>query len=157
MLQQLSKQSSSLHKAIVSGIISNMKISNMKDSSNTLEAWVDGKVIFSSRKHWLVPLVELGGFLSSYGGDVSKIELHDTKAGRAAAGMAIRLGIRKVVLDLASEYALELYRQHSVEAEAREVVPLINCATERLITPDMTPEQIFQLVTQRMQAAEAGA
>ncbi|MDY4888245.1 MAG: DUF1893 domain-containing protein [Sphaerochaetaceae bacterium] len=123
----------------------------MKDPENSLEAWIDDEAVFSSKGHWLMPLLELEKYLCEHRSiKPSDIELHDTKGGRAAAGLAIGMGIRSVVLDLVSDYALEMYSDYGVKVSFAQRVPQIACATEKLITFSMTPSEIHALVLGRI-------
>lgn len=127
------------------------RISAMKDPENSLEAWIDDEAVFSSKGHWLMPLLELEKYLCEHRSiKPSDIELHDTKGGRAAAGLAIGMGIRSVVLDLVSDYALEMYSDYGVKVSFAQRVPQIACATEKLITFSMTPSEIHALVLGRI-------
>lgn len=122
----------------------------MKDPGNSLEAHLGDEVVFSSRSHWLHPLLELEDYLASSPVDPAALVVHDTKSGRAAAGLVVRLGIRRLVVGLASDYALEFLMSHGVEVEWRKRVPRLDCATEDLITPAMGPEEIHSLVLERV-------
>lgn len=122
----------------------------MTVEGNTLELLCDGRIIFSSRAHWLHPLLELETFLSTWNGDRNSLELHDTKSGRAGAALVILLGIRNVEIGLASRYALDLYGEYGVRVRAGQTIERIDCMTEKLITPDMSPAEIRRLVLSRI-------
>lgn len=131
------------------------RIQPMMQQNNSLEAWVGDKLVFSSQKHWLEPMMELERFLIDSKTPAGSIVLHDTKAGRAAAGLAIRLGIQSVVIGTVSDYALQMYSDWGVAVSFDRHVPLLECMTERLITPSMTPDEIYCLIQKRMGASEA--
>lgn len=127
----------------------------MQDTNNSLEVYQDSKLIFSSQKHWLHPLLDLKEFLDSTQIDPSSLIVYDKIAGRAAAGIGIYLGLKNIHLEIASEYALSLYKDFNINVTYEKTVPLAICQTERLITADMSPLSIYDFIVKRVEAQKA--
>jgi len=121
----------------------------MINKENSLEVIYCGKIIFFSKGKWLYPLIELEAFLSDHNFDMNQITMEDKISGRAAAGFDIYLGIKKVNLDLVSDYAIDLYKKFNVDVHYKKRIKLIKCKTEELITEDMSPTQIHDFIINR--------
>ena len=74
-----------------------------KDTS--LCVYADENLIFSCKGKWLMPLFELETFLTTYTGSRDCLSAHDSAVGKAAAVLMIRLGIKRIHADLASDCA----------------------------------------------------
>ncbi|MGL4736519.1 MAG: DUF1893 domain-containing protein [Cellulosilyticaceae bacterium] len=83
----------------------------------------DGDVLLTSREKGITPLY---GFLESL--EVypkGKLELADKIIGRAAAFLAIKLGVRYIDTRVLSETALEVLAKYNVQVVCDEIVPYI--------------------------------
>ena len=124
------------------------------------------KVLFSSSNKWLHPLFELEEFLSSctienhnnerifdFGNGLkassSDLFLHDKIIGRAAAFMILRMGISRIEADLASQLAITLLQDHSIQLNAHETINAIDCMTENLLKNYSDIEMAYTLLAER--------
>ena len=105
--------------------------------------------IFTSDSHWLHPLFELDDFLSKNDYAASDLFLCDKIAGKAAASMIVRLGIRKCHIELISERAIPVFKKAGVECTYDTLVEQIECRTEYLITDDMSVDEAWLFLRKR--------
>ena len=106
-------------------------------------------IIFTSDSHWLHPLFELDDFLSKNAYAASELFLCDKIAGKAAACMIVRLGIRKCHIELISERAIPIFEKAGVECTYDTLVEQIECRTEYLITDDMSVDDAWLFLRKR--------
>jgi len=126
-------------------------------SSPSLELLLDGELLFSSRGKWLYPLLELGEFLAERDVDAARCLLRDKIVGRAAALLAVRLGLRTVHAGLLSRLGEDVFRGRGVRYSYGELVDRIACRTEELLRDVTDPEQAYRLIVERAAAARARA
>jgi ABC-type cobalamin/Fe3+-siderophores transport systems, ATPase components len=106
-------------------------------------------VIFTSDSRWLHPLFELDDFLSKNIYKASDLFLRDKIAGKAAACMIVRLGIRRCHIELISKRAIPVFEKAGVECTYDMVVEQIECRTEYLITDDMSVDDAWLFLRKR--------
>jgi zinc transport system ATP-binding protein len=106
-------------------------------------------IIFTSDSHWLHPLFEFNDFLSKKNIPVSDLFLHDKIAGKAAACMIVRLGIKKCHIELISERAVSVLEKAGVGYTFDKIVEHIDCRTEYLITDDMSVDDVWLFLRKR--------
>jgi len=63
--------------------------------------------VFTSDEHWLYPLFELEQYLKETPIPVDQFFLKDKIAGKAAASLIVRLGIRNCFIELLSKFSVE--------------------------------------------------
>ncbi len=107
------------------------------------------KIIFTSDAHWLYPLFEFRDFLSKNKFDVSQLFLHDKIAGKAAASMIVRLGIKKCHIELISERAIPVFVKAGITFTYSCKVEQIDCCTEELINDKMSVDEIWLFLSKR--------
>lgn len=105
--------------------------------------------IFTSDEHWLYPLFEVETFLKQSSIPVGELFLRDKIAGKAAAALIVRLGIRACHIDLLSERAIPVFEQHGVKFTFDQMVDHIQCRTEDLITDKMSMEDTYLFLRKR--------
>lgn len=106
-------------------------------------------IIFTSDAHWLHPLFELDDFLSKKKISSSELFLQDKVAGKAAACMIVRLGIRKCYIELISERAVSVFEKAGVCYTYGERVEQIDCRTEFLISDEMSIDDAWLFLRKR--------
>jgi ABC-type Mn2+/Zn2+ transport system ATPase subunit len=116
---------------------------------HSLTASKNGEVIFTHDGKWLYPLFALEKYLRVEKIDGSGIHLHDTVAGRAAASLMVRFGIRSCHIGILSEHGLAVFRAHGVKATWDSLVPKILCRTEDLLTHGMTLDSMYRMLRSR--------
>jgi hypothetical protein len=126
------------------------------ESSRTdasLELRSSGKLVFSSYRKWLHPLLELEEFLGTHELPRSTLSLRDKIVGRAAALLIVRLGIPEVYAGILSRHGLDALRLHGVRVGYDELVERIACQTEDLLADVTDPEEAHELVIARARRA----
>ncbi len=105
--------------------------------------------IFTSDKHWLYPLFEAEDFLKSAAIPGGEIFLRDKIAGKAAAALIVRLGIKNCHIGLLSERAIPVFEKNGVQYSYDQLVDHIQCRTEDLITDKMSMEDVYLFLRKR--------
>lgn len=106
-------------------------------------------IIFTSDSHWLHPLFELDDFLSKNTYPVAELFLQDKVAGKAAASMIVRLGIRTCHIELISERAIVVFEKAGVNLTYDTKVEQIDCRTEYMIADDMPVDDVWFFLRKR--------
>ena len=116
-------------------------------SSNTLQVYEGGKLIFASQKDRLLPLVE---YIENFAANHRDVIIFDKIMGRAAALLCIKASCREVYSPLGSQLAIEALEEHGVKHHLSQIVPCIRkpngedmCPMEKL-SLDKTPEEFYQ-------------
>jgi ABC-type Mn2+/Zn2+ transport system ATPase subunit len=107
------------------------------------------QIVFTSDEHWLYPLFELEQFISNSVIPVNQLFLKDKIAGKAAAALIVRLGIRNCFIELLSERAVPVLEQYGVKYAYNQMVDHIQCRTEDLITDKMSMEDTYLFLRKR--------
>jgi zinc transport system ATP-binding protein len=115
----------------------------------TLRLYQDGKVAFSSEKHWLHPLFDLETFFAQSGLDPASTCLVDRITGRAAAFLVVRLGIRDLRTLVLSRRATPVLERYGVRYQCLETVDRVPCGTEDLLADIQDPEAAWTLLQKR--------
>lgn len=107
------------------------------------------KVIFTSDQHWLHPLFELEDFLKKENLPTDDLILCDKIAGKAAACLIVRLGIRKCHIELMSERAIPVFKASGIDYSFDHIVEHIQCRTEDLISDNLTIDEAWLFLRKR--------
>lgn len=99
----------------------------------TLQVFNHDSLIFSDSGRWLTPLFALEQFLLSYEGNRDDLSAHDTAAGKAAAVLMARMGIKRAHINLISDLAISYYQAHSIEVSYDQKIEKLACRTESLL------------------------
>lgn len=105
--------------------------------------------VFTSDEHWLYPLFELEEFLHRTSFPASELFLKDKIAGKAAASLIVKLGIRRCFIELLSERAIPVFEAYGVKYDYGQLVDHIQCRTEDLITDKMSLEDAYLFLRKR--------
>lgn len=105
--------------------------------------------LFTSDEHWLYPLFEAESFLKENPVPQGELFLRDKIAGKAAASLIVRLGIRNCFIELLSERAIPVFEQYGVQYAYSQLVEHIQCRTEDLITDRMSLEDTYLFLRKR--------
>jgi zinc transport system ATP-binding protein len=122
----------------------------------TLRLYVEGKIIFSSEKHWLHPLFDLET-LFAQGCDPSKTLLVDRITGRAAAFLVAHLGIRRLRTQVLSRLAIPVLERHNIEYRCVQTIARVACATEALLSEIQDQETAYAWLRDRWEQAKPHA
>ncbi len=112
----------------------------------TLCVYNNEELIFSDTGRWLTPLFALENFLNTYEGDRSNLAAHDTAAGKAAAILMVRMGIKRVHINLMSELALTYYKANGVVASYEKMIKKLACKTEALLETLTDSDEMYRLL-----------
>ena len=115
----------------------------------SLIIWHNESTIFTSDSHWLHPLFEFDDFLSKNKFAISELFLQDKIAGKAAACMIVRLGIKKCHIELISARAIPVFERAGVDYAYDSIVEQIDCRTEYLISDDMSVDEVWLFLRKR--------
>ena len=115
----------------------------------TLCVYNNEELIFSDEGRWLTPLFALEKFLDTYEGDRSNLAAHDTAAGKAAAILMVRMGIKRVHINLMSSLALSYYEDNGVIASYEKMIDKLACKTEALLETLTDSDEMYRLLRMR--------
>ncbi len=115
-------------------------------SSNTLQVYEGSKLIFSSQKDRLLPLVD---YIDKFQSNHTDVVIFDKIMGRAAALLCIKADCREVYSPLGSQLATEALEQYNIKYHLNQIVPCIQkpngedmCPMEKL-SLDKKPEEFY--------------
>ena len=117
-------------------------------SSNTLRVYKGNKLIFTSDKDRLLPLVE---YLEKFSSRHRKVVIFDKIVGRAAALLCVKANCREVYSTLGSQLAIEVLGKRGIKYHLTRTVPCIQtpngsmCPMEAL-SIGKEPEEFYRLV-----------
>ncbi len=117
-------------------------------SKNTLRVYKGSKLIFTSDKDKLLPLVE---YIHKFASKYRNIVIFDKIIGRAAALLCIKANCREVYSPLGSQLAIEVMEKYSIKHHLTQIVPCIQkpnkdmCPMETL-SIGKDPEEFYQLI-----------
>lgn len=106
-------------------------------------------LIFTHQGHWLHPLFAFEGFLLTYEGSRDLLSVHDSAAGKAAAVLQVRCGVKRAHIDLVSDLAIEYYRAKGVEITWEKKIEKLACQTENLLSEMKDEDEIYRLLKRR--------
>lgn len=106
----------------------------------------NNQVVYESSKKWLHPLLDL----EKENLDFTNLILIDRIAGKAAAALAIKMGFKKVKIELISELAKKLYNKHNVEVTYLKSVDKIGCMTESALESVNSIDEIYTFIINRL-------
>ncbi len=118
-------------------------------SNDTLQVYKGKKLLFTSKKDGLLPLIEYVDRFTPYHQEVI---IFDKIMGNAAALLSVKAACRKVYSPLGSELATKTLSNYDIEYHVTETVPHIQnhagqdmCPMEKL-SIDKSPEEFYEVV-----------
>ena len=119
------------------------------DSGDTLRVYDDDRLIFSSAKDRLLPIIE---YIDRLAPHYNQVIIFDKIMGNAAALLSVKAGGREVYSPLGSRIAVRTLEQYGVKYFLTEIVPYIQkpggedmCPMEKL-SLDKGPEEFYQVM-----------
>ncbi len=119
------------------------------DSGDTLRVYDDDRLIFSSAKDRLLPIIE---YIDRLAPHYNQVIIFDKVMGNAAALLSVQAGGREVYSPLGSRIAVGTLEQYGVKYYLTEIVPYIQkpggedmCPMEKL-SLDKGPEEFYQVM-----------
>ena len=113
----------------------------------------DGRPVFQSDKHWLMPLFDFEDYLTDHPLELSAVEAHDKIIGKAAALLMIRLGIGSAHAEVMSRLARAVFERAAVYFTYTTLVDRIDCQTEEILLDINDPELAYQILYKRAHPA----
>ena len=135
------------------------KFSKFLDSEDTLRVFKDKRLLFSSRKERLLPLVDYIDTCVPYENGIS---VFDRVVGNAAALLLTRISCREVYSGLGSELAAGTLDRFGIRYGFVETVPYIEnnrrdgmCPMEEL-SLNKTPDEFYEALRERISSPGTG-
>jgi len=122
--------------------------------SHSLVVSIGDSIVFTHDGKWMYPLFALEAFIARERINPAALHVHDSVAGRAAASLMARMGIRSCHADLLSEFGLSTYRKNRIEVTWDSLVPKILCRTEDLLDSDMPLDAVYRILRSRASLVE---
>jgi hypothetical protein len=124
-------------------------------SDDTLRIYRDDKLVFSSKKDRLLPLME---YLANHGPEKQPVTIFDKIMGNAAALLAVKANCREVFSPLGSELGIKTLQKFGIKYHLSETVPYIMrpdgkemCPMEQL-SIGKSPEEFYREMKSRLAA-----
>jgi len=118
-------------------------------SNDTLRVYEDGRLLFSSSKDRVVPLLE---YIDQFAANHRQVVIFDKIMGNAAALLSVKANSQEVYSPLGSQLAIKTLEQYNIRYYLTRVVPYIQkpngedmCPMERL-SIDKDPEEFYQVI-----------
>jgi hypothetical protein len=124
------------------------------DSDDTLRIYRGEKMIFSSKKDRLMPLMD---YLKERGAGGEPVVIFDKVIGNAAACLAVKANCRECFSPLGSQLGIKTLKKHNIKYHLDKTVPYIMrddgqdmCPMEKL-SIDKTPDEFHAEMKKRVE------
>ena len=121
----------------------------MAMDNTTFQVINNGKAVFESDKHWLLPLFDLETQRGRAVVVGAHAEVHDKVVGKAAALLILRLGISSVRADVISTLACTVFDDASLPYTYTTLVDRIDCQTEEILLDINDTEVAYRILSER--------
>jgi len=118
-------------------------------SGDTLQVYKEDKLLFSSSKDRLLPLLEYIDRFDSYH---QQVVIFDKIMGNAAALLSVEASCREVYSPLGSQLAVKTLDKYGIEYHITETVPYIQKPDEEVMCPmeelsiDKEPGEFYKVI-----------
>jgi len=117
-------------------------------SRNTLRVYKGSKLIFSSDKDRLLPLIE---YLEKFASSHRKVVIFDRILGRAAALLCAKANCREVYSPLGSQLAIGVLGKLGIKYHLSRIVPCIQTPEDKmcpmeLLSVGKEPDEFYNLI-----------
>ncbi len=126
-------------------------------SDDTLRIYEGERLVFSSRKDRLAPLME---YIESAKSGAGGVTVYDKVMGNGAALLAVKINAAEVYSPLGSEPAVKTLEKYNIKYHIEEIVPRIKRPDGRGLCPmeelslGKGPEEFYLAVRERMKGGE---
>lgn len=124
-------------------------LSEFELSRDTLRVYEDCRLVFSSTRDRVIPLLEyIGSFASHHNHEI----IFDKIMGNAAALLCVKVGCQEVYSPLGSQLAIDTLEKYGIKYHLTEIVPYIQKASREEMCPmenlsqNKTPEEFYQAI-----------
>ena len=135
------------------------KFSEFLTSDDTLRVYKDGRLLFTSNKERLLPLID---YIDSCAPYESEVTVFDRVVGNAAALLIHKISCREIYGELGSELAAGTLNQFGIRYQFVETVPYIEnnrrdgmCPMEEL-SLNKTPTEFYEALLERITGSPSG-
>ena len=118
-------------------------------SNDTLQVYKDSKLLFSSDKDRLLPLLE---YIDRFAPYHRQVVVFDKIMGNAAALLSVEAGCQEVYSPLGSQLAIKTLEKYGIKYHITEITPYIQqpngedmCPMEKL-SLDKGPEEFYEVI-----------
>ena len=136
--------------------MSNTLYEDFISGEDTLRIYDGGRLVFSSRKDRLLPLMD---YISSGGSQRRDVTVYDKVMGNGAALLAVMIHAAEVCSPLGSEVAVETLEKYGIKYNIDHIVPRIKrpdgkglCPMEEL-SLGRDPEEFYRALRERIDSA----
>lgn len=126
-------------------------------SEHTLHIYQGQRLVFSSERERLLPLVD---YLDETASRYDEVTVFDKVMGNAAALLSVKAGCREVWSPLGSEIAVKTLDKYNIAYHLTDIVPFIKradgirmCPMEEL-SIGKEPEEFYRVLKARIEAAK---
>ena len=117
-------------------------------SDDTLRVYEGGKLIFTSDKDRLLPLVE---YIDKFASHHRNVVIFDKIMGRAAALLCVMANCREVYSPLGSQLAFDVLGKRGIKYHLTRTVPCIQTPDEKMCPMELLsigkePEEFYRLI-----------
>lgn len=133
--------------------MSGSSFDEFRASDDTLRVYKGGRLIFSSARERLAPLVE---YIDTCQPHESDVTVYDRVTGNAAALLLTRMSCREIRSELGSELGAATLDRHGIRHRFTETVPYIEDARREGMCPmeelalDKTPDDFYAALKERI-------
>lgn len=99
----------------------NKKFEEFLSSTDTLRVYKEDRLLFSSKKNMLMPIIE---YIDACDGN-RDVVIFDKMVGNAAALLAIKAGCTEVFSPIGSEAAVKTLERYSIKYHLTQIVPRV--------------------------------
>jgi len=122
------------------------------NSDNTLRVYKGSKLVFSSDKDRLLPLID---YLNEFGSRHRKVVIFDKILGRAAALLCIKANCQEVWSPLGSQLAIGVFGKRGIKYHFSRTVPCIQTPEDKMCPMELLsigkdPDEFYNLLKRRI-------
>lgn len=124
-------------------------LSEFELSRDTLRVYEDCRLVFSSTRDRVIPLLE---YIDSLASHHNHEIIFDKIMGNAAALLCVKVGCQEVYSPLGSQLAIDTLEKYGIKYHLTEIVPYIQKASGEEMCPmenlsqNKTPEEFYQAI-----------
>lgn len=124
-------------------------LSEFELSRDTLRVYEDCRLVFSSTRDRVIPLLE---YIDSFASHHNHEIIFDKIMGNAAALLCVKVGCQEVYSPLGSQLAIDTLEKYGIKYHLTEIVPYIQKASGEEMCPmenlsqNKTPEEFYQAI-----------
>ncbi len=124
-------------------------LSEFELSRDTLRVYEDCRLVFSSTRDRVIPLLE---YIDSFASHHNHEIIFDKIMGNAAALLCVKVGCQEVYSPLGSQLAIDTLEKYGIKYHLTEIVPYIQKASGEEMCPmenlsqNKTPEEYYQAI-----------